>query len=152
MFYLKSVIDTTKVNGDNQVFTNDGIKKQINKTGQTENIDELVKKQLEEEKKKPQEALDAFKNNDFEKALEIYGGLLKNDPGDPFVNYYYGVCLLKLDRNKAKAINSLLIASNVKEVPFLRLILSTRRVPSAFEMLFLPPRMIMSPSCQGLSS
>jgi hypothetical protein len=34
-----------------------------------------------------------------------------------FVNYYYGVCLLKLDKNKAKVINSLLIASNVKEVP-----------------------------------
>ena len=117
VFYLKSVIDTTKVNGDGQIFTNDEIKKQINKTGQTNNIDELVKKQQEEEKKKPEEALAAFKNNDFEKALELYGNLLKNDPGDPFVNYYYGVCLLKLDRNKAKAINALLLASNVKDVP-----------------------------------
>lgn len=117
VFYLKSVVDTTKINGDNQIFTSDEIKRQINKTGQTDNIDELVKKQLEEEKKKPEEALTAFKNNDYERALEIYGSLLKNDPGDPFVNYYYGVCLLKLDRNKAKAINSLLIASNVKEVP-----------------------------------
>jgi hypothetical protein len=117
VFYLKSVIDTSKINGDSQVFTNEEIKKQINKTGQSNNIDELVKKQQEEEKKKPEEALAAFKNNDFEKALELYGSLLKNDVGDPFVNYYYGVCLLKLDRNKAKAISSLLIASNVKEVP-----------------------------------
>lgn len=113
VFYLKSVVDTSKVNSDN--FTNTD---EYNKLKQSSsNIDELVKKQLEEEKKKPEEALAAFKNNDFEKALTIYGSLLKNDPGDPFVNYYYGVCLLKLDRNKAKAINSLLIASNVKEVP-----------------------------------
>lgn len=117
VFYLKAAIDTAKVNDDGQIFTNDEIKKQINTTGQSENIDELVKKQLEEEKKKPEEALAAFKNNDYEKALELYSGLLKNDVGDPFINYYYGACLLKLDRNKAKAINSLLIASSVKEVP-----------------------------------
>lgn len=117
VFYLKSTIDTTKINSENELANNEGYNKQTGKSGNASTIDELVKKQLEEEKKKPEEALNAFKNNDFEKALALYSSLLKNDLGDPFVNYYYGVCLLKLDRNKAKAINSLLIASTVKEVP-----------------------------------
>lgn len=116
VFYLKSVIDTSKINSES--INNDELTKQLGKNPQSSaNIDELVKKQLEEEKKKPEEALTAFKNGDYEKALTLYASLLKNDAGDPFVNYYYGVCLLKLDRNKAKAINSLLIASSVKEVP-----------------------------------
>jgi iron uptake system EfeUOB component EfeO/EfeM len=73
VFYLKSVIDTSKVNTDN--FTNSD---EFNKLKQSSsNIDELVKKQLEEENKKPEEALTAFKNNDFEKALAIYGSLLQ---------------------------------------------------------------------------
>ncbi|MBI3518914.1 MAG: PD40 domain-containing protein [Bacteroidetes bacterium] len=118
VFYLKSTVDTTKINPDNQILTNDELTRQLDKNGKSSsNIDELVKKQLEEEKKKPEEALAAFKSHDYEKALTLYGSLLKNDPGDPFMNYYYGVCLLKLDRNKAKAINSLLLASGVKEVP-----------------------------------
>ena len=119
VFYLKSNIDTTKVNSDITAFAATEEKNRgIDKNGKpTSNIDELVKKQLEEEKKKPEEALAAFKGNDFEKALTLYGNILKNDPGDPFINYYYGVCLVKLDRNKAKAINSLLIASAIKEVP-----------------------------------
>ncbi|MGZ5192150.1 MAG: hypothetical protein ACXWCZ_14165, partial [Flavisolibacter sp.] len=114
VFYLKAIVDTTKINSD-IAFNNDELTKQVGKS--SSNIDELVKNQLEEEKKRPEEALHAFKNNDFEKALSLYTNLLKNDPADPFMNYYYGVCLLKLDRNKAKAINSLLIASTVKEVP-----------------------------------
>lgn len=114
VFYLKAIVDTSKINSDID-FNNDELTKQVGKSSSS--IDELVKNQLEEEKKRPEEALNAFKNNDFEKALSLYTTLLKNDPGDPFMNYYYGVCLLKLDRNKAKAINSLLIASAVKEVP-----------------------------------
>ncbi len=116
VFYLRTIIDTTKINNDN-VLNNDEIARQLDKNKESLNIDELVKKQLEEEKKKPEQALAAFKNNDYEKALELYSSLLKNDPADPFMNYYYGVCLLSLDKNKAKAINSLLIASSVKEVP-----------------------------------
>jgi hypothetical protein len=118
VFYLKSTIDTTKINSDNSLADNNELTKQIDKNGKAySNIDELVKKQLEEEKKKPEEALSAFKNNDYEKALALYASLLKNDQADPFNNYYYGVCLVKLDRNKAKAINSLLIASAIKEMP-----------------------------------
>ncbi|MBC7695490.1 MAG: PD40 domain-containing protein [Burkholderiales bacterium] len=116
VFYLRSTIDTTKLNSENTAL-NDGVDK-VDKNGKGySNIDELVKKQLEEEKKKPEEALTAFKNNEFEKALGMYAGLLKNDLADPLMNYYYGICLVKLDKNKAKAINSLLIASAVKETP-----------------------------------
>ncbi|MES2762913.1 MAG: hypothetical protein V4677_11930 [Bacteroidota bacterium] len=115
VFYLRSVIDTTKLH---DAPVNDELTKQVDKNGKLyANIDELVKKQMEEEKKKPEEALAAFKANDFEKALSLYGNLLKNDPGDPFVNYYYGVCLFKLDKNKAKVINSLLVATGIKEIP-----------------------------------
>lgn len=117
VFYLKSFTDTT-----NTVDNSNDNEETINSNGknakQYANIDELVKKQIEEEKKKPGEALKAFKNNDFERASLLYGELLKNDPGDPFVNYYYGVSLLKLDKNKAKAISSLHIAANYKDVPY----------------------------------
>ena len=33
-------------------------------------------------------------------ALVNYNSLLKNDPSDPFYNYYYGICLLELNKNK----------------------------------------------------
>ncbi|MBK8368719.1 MAG: hypothetical protein IPL10_15295 [Bacteroidetes bacterium] len=49
--------------------------------------------------------------------MSLYETLLKNDPGDPFMNYYYGVCLFKLNLNKAKVINSLLVATGIKEIP-----------------------------------
>jgi hypothetical protein len=118
VFYLKSFSDTTNINADNS--SEDELTNHSNtkKDKQYANIDELVKKQIEEEKKKPSEALKAFKNNDFEKASMFYGELLKNDPSDPFINYYYGVSLLKLDKNKAKAITSLLLAANYKVVPY----------------------------------
>ncbi len=114
--YLKSFVDTAKVN--ESIAASEELTKQVDKNGKLySNIDELVKKQLEEEKKKPEEALAAFKANDFEKALSLYETLLKNDPGDPFMNYYYGVCLFKLNLNKAKVINSLLVATGIKEIP-----------------------------------
>ncbi len=49
--------------------------------------------------------------------MPLYNELLKNDPGDPFINYYHGACLLKTNKNKAKAINYLESASRYKEVP-----------------------------------
>ncbi len=117
VFYIKTKVDTTKViNETSGLSYNDDLKK--NTTTNYSSIDELVKKQTEEEKKKPAEALSAFKNNDFETALTIYSSLLKNDVGDPLVNYYYGVCLLKLEKNKAKAINSLKIATTFKDTPY----------------------------------
>ncbi|MFI5150909.1 MAG: hypothetical protein ACHQRM_14325 [Bacteroidia bacterium] len=81
-------------------------------------IDEMVKKQVEEEKKKPIEALKAFKNNDFETALSLYAYLVRNDQTDPFLNYYYGVCLFHSAQNKAKAIVYLELASRSPKVPY----------------------------------
>jgi hypothetical protein len=81
-------------------------------------IDALVKKQVEEEKRKPQEALKAFKNNAFETALPLYGYLIKNEPADAFMNYYYGVCLFHSYQNKVKAINYLELASRSSKVPY----------------------------------
>lgn len=117
VFYIKTKVDTTKIiNETSGVSYNEDLKKAT--TSNYSSIDELVKKQTEEEKKKPAEALLAFKANDYEKALTLYSALLKNDVGDPIINYYYGVCLLKLEKNKAKAINSFKIASTFKDTPY----------------------------------
>lgn len=119
VFYLRSTVDTSKAGEDVNAVTEDEKNKIAKKNGKPySTIDEMVKKQLEEEKKKPAEALTAFKSNDFQKAVFIYADILKNDPADPFINYYYGVCLVKLDVNKPKAISSLQIASKIKEVPY----------------------------------
>ncbi|HXC07132.1 MAG TPA: hypothetical protein VNZ86_20370, partial [Bacteroidia bacterium] len=81
-------------------------------------IDEMVKKQVEEEKKKPLDALKAFKSNDFETALPLYAYLVRNDQTDPIMNYYYGVCLFHSSQNKAKAIPYLDQASRSPKVPY----------------------------------
>ncbi|MEO8760440.1 MAG: hypothetical protein ABI388_04740 [Bacteroidia bacterium] len=120
VFYLKSNLDASNSGDDNLSLVSDEEKNKIaKKNGKPySTIDEMVKKQLDEEKKKPGEALAAFKSNNFQQAVFIYADILKNDPADPFINYYYGVCLVKLDVTKAKAINSLQIASKVKEIPY----------------------------------
>ncbi len=119
IFMLKTSVDSTKKDAENAGYTDaDHSKTQpakIDKPAST--IDELVKKQLEEEKKKPVEALKFFKNKEYESALPIYTDLLKNNSGDPFLNYYYGICLLKATRNKAKAISCLEMSAHFKEVP-----------------------------------
>jgi len=81
-------------------------------------IDELVKKQVEEEKKKPLDALKAFKAADYETALPLYAYLIKNDQTDPFLNYYFGVCLFHSNQNKARAINYLELASHSPKIPY----------------------------------
>ncbi|MBI2720823.1 MAG: PD40 domain-containing protein [Bacteroidetes bacterium] len=118
MFYIKASGDTSKTLAEDQITSNKAKEKGINKKEKNySTIDDMVKKQVEEENKKPVEALKAFKSNDFRTSALYYEALLKNDPGDPFANYYYGVSLLKLNQNKAKAINSLQLASGYKEIP-----------------------------------
>ncbi len=119
VFLLKSSVDSTKQEAENAGYVNiEASKKKESKTEKTiSTIDEMVKKQLEEEKKKPLAALKAFKSKDFETALPLYADLIKNNQGDPFLNYYYGVCLLKTNGSKAKAINFLELASRYPEVP-----------------------------------
>jgi tetratricopeptide (TPR) repeat protein len=114
VFYLRSKPDTTTTEN---ALASVNIKAKDGKNENYSSIDELVKKQLEDERKKPAEALKAFKSNDLESAFAYYSALIKNDPADPFMNYYYGICLLKLGKNRAKAINSLQLASHYKEVP-----------------------------------
>lgn len=118
--YIKAVTDTTKIISITDVDDNSNSKE--NKSGKQKKvastIDELVKDQLEEERKKPLAALAAFKIKDFETALNLFGELLKNDPIEPFYNYYYGVSLVKLNKSRVKAIHSLQIASGYKDVPY----------------------------------
>jgi hypothetical protein len=119
VFYLRSTIDTSKSEDNLNNISEEEKNKIAKKNGKPySTVDEMVKKQLEEEKKKPGEALTAFKSNDFQRAVFIYADILKNDPADPFINYYYGVCLVKLDVTKAKAINCLQMAAKIKEVPY----------------------------------
>ncbi|MGZ3863229.1 MAG: hypothetical protein ACXVPN_12480 [Bacteroidia bacterium] len=118
VFLMRSNPDSEK-KGNEEPLVSGELKKPVEKKDAkpVSTIDELVKKQLEEEKKKPIAALKAFKSSDYETALTIYGELIKNDPGDPFLNYYYGTCLLKTNKSKAKAINFLEAASKFPEVP-----------------------------------
>jgi hypothetical protein len=115
VFYLRSKPDTSKTENS---LASVNTKAKDGKAENYSNIDELVKKQLEDERKKPAEALKAYKAGDYESAFAYYSALIRNDPADPFMNYYYGICLLKLGRNRAKAINSLQLASHYKEVPY----------------------------------
>ena len=116
VFFLKTSIDSTRKDAENAGYSDDESIKAA-KQKPYANVDEMVKKQLEEERKKPAEALKAFKAGDFETALPIYESLLKNDPKEPFLNYYCGVCLVKTNRNKGTAINHLEIAARYKDVP-----------------------------------
>lgn len=119
VFYMKAMVDTTR-HLSNMYQFGQGQKKKEEKKGVEEvsTVDELVKKQIDLEKKKPIDALNYFKLGKYESALQIYSLLMKNDPGDPFVNYYYGVCNFKLGKSKTKAISALQLASAYKEVPY----------------------------------
>lgn len=118
VFYLRASPDSTKKEMESAGYEEgEGVKGNLKQGKKFSTVDELVKKQLEEEKKKPADALKAFKNAAYETALPLYAALLKNDAGDPFLNYYYGVCLLKSTRNKSKAINSLELAARYNEIP-----------------------------------
>jgi hypothetical protein len=118
IFFLKTSIDSAKKEAEKAGYV-DNENKNLGEKGdkQYSTIDELVKKQLEEEKKKPIEAARHFKNKDYASALPIYADLLKNNPGDPFLNYYCGICVLKSMRNRARAITNLEMAAHFKEVP-----------------------------------
>ncbi len=118
VYLLKSTIDTTKTGITSYGLTQKqkGLTTLKNEKAISK-IDELVKKQVIEEKKKPIEAIKTFNSGDYETAAALFGSILKNDPRDPFANYYYGVSLIKLNKNLAKAINSLQIAVIYKEIP-----------------------------------
>lgn len=118
IFILKTSVDSARKEAENAGYSDADDKNAVQKTDKSAStIDELVKKQLEEEKKKPVEALKYFNKKDFASAMPIYADLFKNNTGDPFLNYYYGICLLKATRNKAKAISCLEMAAHFKETP-----------------------------------
>jgi len=119
--YIKSVSDTAEILTNNKElleYTAGG--KTVagkNKIGASK-IDELVKLELEAERKKPVEALSSFMAKKYELAAQQFLDLIKKDPQEPFYNYYYGVSLIKLNKQKLKAIQALEIASMVKEVNY----------------------------------
>lgn len=119
--YIKSVSDTAEILTNNKElleYTAGG--KTIvgkNKTGASK-IDELVKLELEAERKKPIEALASYMSKKYELAVQQFSDLLKKDPQEPFYNYYIGVSLLKLNKQRLKAIQALQLASIVKEVNY----------------------------------
>lgn len=120
VYLLKSAADTTLAGmaSFSLVPKQKGGKKTQNTEKSASTIDELVKEQVIEESKKPAEALKAFNASDYQNAAVLYSALLKNDPQDPFANYYYGVCLFKLNKSLPQVINSLQIAASVKDVPY----------------------------------
>lgn len=116
VFFIKASIDSTRRDAENAGYTDD-VSATAAKDKNYSNVDDLVKKQLEEERKKPADALKAFNRGDYETALPLYESLLKNDPREPFVNYYYGVCIVQADKPKGAAISHLEIAERCKDVP-----------------------------------
>lgn len=116
--YIKSINDTTEILTSNKEFleyTPAGKTVPV-KLKSNSKIDEIVKQQLEEERKKPVVALASFMAKKYEIASQQFSDLLKKDPFEPFYNYYFGVCQFKLNKNKLKTIQSLQIASTVKDI------------------------------------
>ena len=119
VFYMKAMVDTTRHLSNMYQFGQGQKKKDVkSESAEISTVDDLVKKQIDLERKKPVDALAFFRAGKFENALQIYSLLMKNDPGDPFINYYYGVCNFKLGKSKTKAIAALQLASSYKEVPY----------------------------------
>ena len=82
-------------------------------------IDNLVKKEVEKEKRKPLDAKEAFEIGDYRTAAILYRQLLELDPFDEMLNYYYGVSLFHFHHNKHRCLRPLEIASKnySKEIP-----------------------------------
>ncbi|MGZ4098190.1 MAG: hypothetical protein ACXVNM_04890, partial [Bacteroidia bacterium] len=118
MFYIKASGDTARSLSELPGGESDVVKTANKNVKGYSTIDEMVKKQVQEENKKPVEALKAFKSGDYETSAQLYEAILKNDPAEPFANYYYGVSLFKLNKSKAKVIGSLQLASGYKDVPY----------------------------------
>jgi len=117
VYLLKSTVDSATSGIASFSLTLKPKKNNSKNEKQVSTIDALVKKQILEENKKPAEALKAFNTGNIESANTLYAVILKNDPLDPFANYYYGASLVKLNKSIAKAINCLQIASSTKDVP-----------------------------------
>lgn len=116
--YIKSINDTTEIltsNNELLEYTSAGKTVPV-KLKSNSKIDEIVKQQLEEERKKPVIALASFMAKKYEIASLQFSELLQKDPLEPFYNYYFGVSQFKLNKNKLKTIQSLQIASTVKDI------------------------------------
>lgn len=72
---------------------------------------------LTTEADKIQQARKYFENKNFEQALPLYSQIVSNHPDNAFYNYYLGVCLLKVDGDKADAVRFLTLASQSTDVP-----------------------------------
>ncbi|MDQ3050564.1 MAG: tetratricopeptide repeat protein [Bacteroidota bacterium] len=59
-----------------------------------------------------------FDNKEYSQALPMYSQIVSNHPENVMYNYYLGVCLLKVDGDKADAVRFLSIATKSPEVPF----------------------------------
>jgi tetratricopeptide (TPR) repeat protein len=82
------------------------------------NIDEVLKKQAEQENKKPELAEKAFLRKDYKTASEIYSQLLSLDASDTLANYRKGVSLYFLEHNKLKALPYLQKAEGSPKIPY----------------------------------
>lgn len=82
------------------------------------NIDEVLKKQVEEENKKPEIAEKAFLKKDYKTASDIYSQLLNFDASDALYNYRKGVSLYFLEQNKLKALPYLQKAEGNPNIPY----------------------------------
>ncbi|MBK9284543.1 MAG: PD40 domain-containing protein [Sphingobacteriaceae bacterium] len=118
VFYMKAMVDTNRHFSNMYQFSTLNNKEKLPAEEIHSTVDELVKKQIDIERKKPEDAFRFFKLGKYNEALQIYSLLLRNDPADPFVNYYYGICNYKLGTSKTKAVSCLQLAADCKDVPY----------------------------------
>src|SRR5688572_30209441 len=58
-----------------------------------------------------------FKNKNYERALPLFSQIVSKQPEQPFYNYCLGVCLFKVDGDKADAVRFLTKAIQSTDVP-----------------------------------
>ena len=58
-----------------------------------------------------------FLSKHYDKATPLYAQLVSNHPNNYKYNYYYGVCLLITDKDKAKAVKYLEMAVQKPKTP-----------------------------------
>jgi len=66
---------------------------------------------------KIKQAQKAFDNKEYAKALPLYSQIVSNQPENALFNYCLGVCLLKVDGDKADAVRFFTIATKSTDVP-----------------------------------
>lgn len=122
LFLLTVYDENNEMNHKVELYETNEVEEEVERRQLTEtdfgNIDEVLKKQAEQENKKPELAEKAFLRKDYKTASEIYSQLLSLDAYDTLANYRKGVSLFFLEQNKLKALPYLQKAEGSAKIPY----------------------------------